>query len=143
MKNLVQANKIGLDVNIILYYLHQDRAFGKQSLRLLTATKGKIKVISALVYTEAFVYVFEDDDESLVKKQLKALESIPRLQIIDPTKQICLTAAQLRAAYKLKTPDAIHIATAIDSGCDVFITNDDNLKKVQEITVLTLRDIKD
>lgn len=141
MKNLSQINKIGLDVNIILYYLHQDKSFGKQSLKLLTATETKTKIISALVYTEAFVYVFEDDDESLVKKQLKALESIPKLQIIVPTKQICLTAAQLRAAYKLKTPDAIHLATAIDSGCDAFITNDSNLKKVQEITVLTLRDI--
>lgn len=141
MKNLSQANKIGLDVNIILYYLHQDKSFGDQSLKLLTATKTKTKIISALVYAEAFVYVFENNDESLVKKQLKALESIPKLQIIASTKQICLTAAQLRAAYKLKTPDAIHIATAIDFGCDVFITNDDRLKKVAEIKILTLRDL--
>lgn len=141
MKNLSQVNKIGLDVNIILYYLHQDKSFGKQSLRLLTTTKNKTKVISTLVYTEAFVYVFAEDNQILMKEQLKALESIPRLQIIAPSRQICLTASQLRAAYRLKTPDAIHIATAIDSGCDVFITNDDHLKKVAEIKILTLRDL--
>lgn len=141
MKNLVQADKIGLDVNIVLYYLHRDKSFGKQSLRLLTAIKNKIKVISTLVYTEAFVYVFAEDNQLLMREQLKALESIPKLQIIAPARQICLTASQLRAAYKIKTPDAIHIATAIDSGCDVFITNDDHLKRVQEITVFTLRDL--
>lgn len=141
MKNLVQANKIGLDVNIVLYYLHRDKSFGEQSLRLLTAIKNKTKVISTLVYTEAFVYLFAEDNQLLMGEQLKALESIPKLQIIAPVRQICLTAAQLRAAYKLKTPDAIHIATAIDSGCDIFVTNDDHLKKVQEITILTLRDL--
>ena len=142
MKSLSSVGKISLDANIILYYLHQDKNFGKQSLRLLTAIKNRTKVISTLIYAESFVYIFEQADESLEKKQLKALEKIPKLKIVAPTKKICLLAAQLRAAYRLKTPDAIHLATAIDSGCDVFITNDDNLKKVQEITVFTLRDIK-
>ncbi len=141
MKSLSSAGKISLDANIILYYLHQDKNFGNQSLRLLTATKNRTKVISTLIYAESFVYVYEQADESLEKKQLKALEKIPKLQTIAPTKKICLLAAQLRAAYRLKTPDAIHLATAIDSGCDTFITNDGNLKKVQEITVLTLRDL--
>ena len=141
MKGLSSAGKISLDANIILYYLHQDKNFGKQSFRLLTAVKNKTKIISTLIYAESFVYVFEQADESLEKKQLKALEKIPKLKIVAPTKKICLLAAQLRAAYRLKTPDAIHLATAIDSDCDVFITNNDNLKKVQEIKVLTLTDL--
>jgi len=141
MKGLSSAGKISLDANIILYYLHQDKNFGKQSFRLLTAVKNKTKIISTLIYAESFVYVFEQADESLEKKQLKALEKIPKLKIVAPTKKICLLAAQLRAAYRLKTPDAIHLATAIDSDCDIFITNDDNLKKVQEINVLTLADL--
>ncbi len=142
MKNLSSANKISLDANIILYYLHQDKNFGKQSLRLLAAIKNKTKVISTLIYAESFVYIFEQADESLEKTQLKALEKIPKLKIVAPAKKICLLAAQLRAAYRLKTPDAIHLATAIDSGCDVFVTNDDSLKKVQEIKVLTLGDLR-
>lgn len=141
MKNLAHANKIGLDVNIILYYLHKDKSFGRQSLRLLAAIKNKIKVISTLVYTEAFVYLFAENNQPLIKAQSKIIETIPKVRIISPTKQICLLAAQLRAGYKLKTPDAIHLATAIDSGCDCFITNDDRLKKVAEIKILTLRDL--
>src|SRR3989338_2582930 len=141
MKSLSSTNKISLDSNIILYYLHQDKNFGKQSFDLLAAIKNKNKVISTLIYAESFVYIFEQNDESLEKKQLRALEKIPKLQIVAPTKKICLLAAQLRAAYRLKTPDAIHLATAIDSDCDIFITNDDNLKKVQEINVLTLADL--
>lgn len=33
-------------------------------------------------------------------------------------------AAELRASHQLKTPDALHVAAAIVSGCDEFWTND-------------------
>lgn len=51
-------------------------------------------------------------------------------------------AAHLRAQYRLRTPDAIHIATAMIAGCDAFLTNDLNLKRVQEIRVLVLEELE-
>ena len=36
-------------------------------------------------------------------------------------------ATDIRARYGFKTPDAIHLAAAIVSGCDVFLTNDHRL----------------
>jgi len=38
-------------------------------------------------------------------------------------------ALQLRAQYGLKTPDALHLATALQHGCNEFWTNDDRLNK--------------
>ncbi|WP_041444088.1 MULTISPECIES: PIN domain-containing protein [Cyanophyceae] len=51
-------------------------------------------------------------------------------------------AAQLRAKFKVQTPDAIHLATAIASGCDIFLTNDFALQKIPDlnIEVLVLKD---
>ena len=37
-------------------------------------------------------------------------------------------ALQLRARFRLKTPDALHLATAQHYGCTAFWTNDDRLK---------------
>ncbi len=37
-------------------------------------------------------------------------------------------AAELRAKQRLKTPDAIHLATALEHGCDEFWTNDSRLQ---------------
>ncbi len=55
-------------------------------------------------------------------------------------------AAELRAKYygngfKIKTPDAIQIATGILNGAEVFITNDRNLKNVTEIEIAVLDEI--
>lgn len=47
-------------------------------------------------------------------------------------------AAELRARWNLRTPDALHIATAILNGCDVFLTNDAALSRCTEIKVEVL-----
>jgi predicted nucleic acid-binding protein len=38
-------------------------------------------------------------------------------------------ATRLRAQHRLKTPDALHLAAAIEAGCDEFWTHDDRLNK--------------
>jgi len=58
--------------------------------------------------------------------------------MIDVDGMIAERAADLRARYNLRTPDAIHIATAIVAGCDAFLTNDLALRRVTELRVLTL-----
>lgn len=57
-----------------------------------------------------------------------------------PVKRIVLErAAELRATHPfLKTPDAIHLAAAIEGDCDVFLTNDHRLDRFAEITVEVL-----
>lgn len=54
---------------------------------------------------------------------------------------IGLQAADLRARYGLKTPDAIQVATALHAGADALLTNDTGLKRVAEITILILDDL--
>lgn len=42
---------------------------------------------------------------------------------------VCDRATELRARHGLKTPDALHLAAALDAGCDEFWTNDNRLEK--------------
>lgn len=39
-------------------------------------------------------------------------------------------ATELRASYGLKTPDALHLATALQHGCVALISNDKRLEQV-------------
>jgi predicted nucleic acid-binding protein len=50
-------------------------------------------------------------------------------------------AADLRARYSLRTPDAIQVATAIGAGCMAFLTNDRGLRPVMELRILVLEDL--
>ena len=40
----------------------------------------------------------------------------------------------------LRTVDSIQIAAALSVGADVFLTNDERLKRIKEIKVLVLKD---
>ena len=51
-------------------------------------------------------------------------------------------AAQLRATYGLRTPDALHLGSAITSGCQVFLTNDADFKRVTEVRVVLLSEVQ-
>jgi predicted nucleic acid-binding protein len=62
-------------------------------------------------------------------------------RLLPVTRQIAESAADFRARYNLRTPDALHIATAIAAQCDVFLTNDAGIKRVTEITVLVLDEL--
>jgi predicted nucleic acid-binding protein len=48
-------------------------------------------------------------------------------------------ATAIRAQYGFKTPDAIPLAAAVISGCDVFLTNDHRLDRCPDITIEIVR----
>lgn len=51
-------------------------------------------------------------------------------------------AAQLRAKYQgIKTMDALQLASAVQNKCDIFLTNDKQLRQVQEIKVLLVDEL--
>ncbi len=51
---------------------------------------------------------------------------------------IAESAAELRARYNLRTPDALQIAAALSVGCEAFLTNDVTLKRVTDLRILVL-----
>lgn len=56
----------------------------------------------------------------------------PLFCFIDMGREVFELATDLRVAHKLKTPDALHLAAALHSGCDEFWTNDKRLAKAVE-----------
>lgn len=61
---------------------------------------------------------------------MRILSNFPNLKIIPLTIDISIAAARLRAIHGLRTPDAIHIATALESKSSGIITNDKDFKKI-------------
>ena len=55
--------------------------------------------------------------------------------LLDITAAVIERATELRAKYQLKTPDAIHYATAAEVGATVFLTGDRALARCSETLV--------
>ena len=66
------------------------------------------------------------------------LSTYPNLDWIAPSLLISDTAARLRAAHNLRTPDALQAATAMELKVSGLITNDAVFARVREFETLVL-----
>ena len=60
------------------------------------------------------------------------------LTLVSITPEIAETVAELRARYRLRPPDALQVAAALESRCEALLTNDTDLQRVKELRVLVL-----
>jgi predicted nucleic acid-binding protein len=56
-------------------------------------------------------------------------------EFIPLSRQVIDRATELRARYRFRTPDAIHLAAAIAGDCYLFLTNDHRLSQCSEIPI--------
>lgn len=70
------------------------------------------------------------------------LVKITDMEIIEVNQEIAKKAAQIRAEYKgFKAMDALQLATACLSKCDLFLTNDKQLCQFKEIKCITVEEL--
>ena len=63
------------------------------------------------------------------------------MRLLPITQPILREAARLRATTRLKTPDAIHAATASDAGCGLVFTNDAGFRSLGRLPAVILDDL--
>ena len=66
------------------------------------------------------------------------LSTYPNLDWVAPDLEIADLAARLRAAHRLKTPDALQAATAVRTGASGLITNDPVFERAGSFETLVL-----
>ena len=66
------------------------------------------------------------------------LASVPGVTWIALDLPVADRAASLRARHRLRTPDAIQLATALQARADAFLTNDRDLRRVEAVPVLLI-----
>lgn len=62
------------------------------------------------------------------------------LELLPVTVAVLRDGAALRAGFGLKTPDAIHAATASRAGCSMYLTNDTGFRRVPGLSPTILED---
>lgn len=90
---------------------------------------------------EVLVQPIRANQLEIARQYREILQNAPGLTMYDVSADIAAEAAELRAKYQIRTPDAIQLATAIIGGATHFLTNDRALKRVSEITVFAPEEI--
>ena len=88
--------------------------------------------------TELLVPSYRNKDENRVDAFYGLLSTYPNLQWIAPDLETADLAAKLRAAHRLRTPDALQAAAAIRAQATGFITNDPVFTRIEELDTVVL-----
>lgn len=144
MRGISEGQIIGIDTMVFIYHLEDHPDFSTITERLFDAVeKGKFHAITSLItLLEILVKPKKEGLTKVVSDYRDLLLTFQNLKFIPVDLRVTDLASTLRAKYSIRTPDAIQIATAIAEGAAAFITNDDQLKKVNEIEIVLLEEWK-
>ncbi len=138
---MTDSKKIFLDTAPIIYYLQNSELYFENMKRFWNKYIEYDFVTSAITVTEYLTYPYRQDDLKLINAFYSFVDSMD-IQICNIDKKIAEKAAQIRAEYKFfKTMDALQLATACIMNCDLFLTNDKQLKQFNEIKCITVDEL--
>jgi uncharacterized protein len=127
-----------LDANCVIYLVELNLIWGPKVLARVSTLRsaGNAVAVGDLARTECLAHPFLKGNAAVVA-DFQAFFSSPDVDVLPMTAGVCERAARIRAAslFQLKVPDCLHLATAIEHGCDLFLTNDVALRRCTQITV--------
>ncbi len=126
----LSGKRVYFDTNIIIYLVEGFTGFSSvlDELQQLLALNACSAVTSELTLTETLVKPFKDESLTGITVFRSTLEQSEIFQLKPTTREIHIDAAKIAAHFSLKVPDAIHVATAKQCLCDVFLTNDKGIR---------------
>lgn len=98
-------------------------------------------ITSSITYEEYLVHPYKIKDYECIKRFKEFLE-VTETSIIYIDKSIAERATKIRAQHtSFKAMDALQLASACHSNCDIFITNDKQLQQFKDINVKLIEEL--
>lgn len=133
-----------LDTSVLIYYFEEIEQYYRLAEEIFDLVDvGKIKCFLSSISITEFVTKPYADGRIVDIERFKQFLTSQAIQVLSVTYEIAERAGKLRSqSPSTRTPDALIIATALENGCDVFITNDKDLKKfeIPGFNVIVLED---
>lgn len=137
---LRRHRRIALDTSVFIYQLEANSRYTDLTDHIFSWLErvDHSAVTSTITMAELLVHPYRRSDEQQVDEFYALLSTYPNLNWIAPSLAIADTAARIRATHRLRTPDALQAATAIQGESTGLITNDSAFERVKKFETLVL-----
>lgn len=143
---MTDYKKVFVDTAPFIYFIEKDsnnpQYHDKVKKFFMNGYDGnKEFVTSVITMEEYFVFPYRNNNHSYIE-MFDRLVSTTNMEIAEIHQEIAKKAAQIRAEYKgFKAMDALQLAVACFEGCDLFLTNDKQLRQFKEIKCITVDEL--
>ncbi len=134
------AQTVGLDSALFIYHFEEHPRYKALCAEVFDLMEARAiqTVTSTVTLIEVLVQPLAKGEQELHARYEQYLRFGPSLTLRSLDPDLALRAAQVRARYQVRTPDAVQLAATLEFGARVFLTNDDRLQRVTEVEVIVL-----
>lgn len=143
---MIDFEKAFIDTAPFIYYIEGSKSNPKYSYKMKgffrdSYENGKSLVTSVITIEEYNVFPYRMNNQELLYT-FERLISALNMEIVNVDRSIAEKAAHIRAEYKdFKAMDALQLSTACIMGCDLFLSNDKQLRQFKEIQCVTVDEL--
>ena len=134
---------LGVDTNLFIYHFEDNPEFGPAASQLLEAAEsGRWRLVaSVLSLMEVLVLPKRQGREALCQRYRDLFQTFPNLTVLPVGPEVVELASDLRAHHRIRTPDALHLATASFAGAKAFVSQDSRLPYLTHLPVVRLAEL--
>jgi predicted nucleic acid-binding protein len=137
---LRRHKRIALDTSVFIYQLEANARYVALTDHIFAWIErpDHAAVTSTITMAELLVQPYRDANEYRVDEFFGLLSTYPNLEWIAPDLEVADIAARIRATHRLRTPDALQAACAVQAQATGLITNDPVFERVENFETLVL-----
>ena len=143
-ESLTGCGMIGVDTPVFIYHFEEHPDYALLTKEVLEGIeRGRWEgVTSMITLMETTVHPWRLGREEVARKYEALLLNFPHLTFAVIDREIARSAAQLRARFDVRPPDALQVAAALVRGAQAFVTNDKRLRKLEPLLkIIVLQDL--
>jgi predicted nucleic acid-binding protein len=141
-QKLTKLGMVGIDTPVFIYHLEAHDKYLTLTQKCFSSLEnGKWHgITSPITLMEINVHPWRVGREDVARKYETLLMNFPNLEIVNIDRDVARVAAQLRARFDVRPPDALQVAVCLASGGKGFLTNDHRLSVLQPLTEIIVLD---
>lgn len=135
-------SKVFLDTTPLIYFLDNDIHFGDKVRKIFEEIleKGQKMVSSSITCAEYLVYPYRTRNQEKIDVFFE-FTGDNGIELIPVTVETAKRAAAIRAEYRdFKAMDSLQLAIAVETNCDLFLTNDKQLRQFRDLKCITVEE---
>jgi predicted nucleic acid-binding protein len=141
---LQSVQLLAIDASVFIYFVEKHPVYRERVRTILqlvdeASLKGYSSVVTLTEVLSQPIKLGRTELEQTYRRILMRGRNFRLVPVFAATAE---AAADLRARYNLRTPDALQLATALETRCDAFLTNDHRLNRVTDLKILVLDDLE-
>ena len=144
MDALRGVSRLGFDTAPLIYFVerHPDyidvarEVFRQVDVGTIEGVTGMISLAEVLVVPKRL------NNKILEEAYHDVLLTSRNFTTVEIDVGIADRAADLRTRYKVKLPDALQVAAALEAGCEAFLTNDEALSAITDLRIIVMKDVE-